>query len=582
MFVFLKYNKLFQSFIRYKANYDRLIFSLADNPRLKFAIVFIIYLLLAFSTLWHTMHVENWPANHDLNHNFKRVFIIARHLLQLDFLPVWSALDNLGAGSPQPLLYHKIFNLTAALLYCITSSYKVSFALTIAIYLIIGGFGMKKLCRYAGCNEFMSFCGGAMLIVANYTITNWLIRGAFAELVAAMFVPWFFVEFLRSLTKTRITKGLAFYSSLLVLSHSLIAYYGLLIAGTFGLCYAFYYRNLLKYLNPKNLFAPLAIALLVAGPYLFSMAVIGGDYDLSRLAEQYLPENEIQPINRYFWDKEWVWGRTFYGFTVQIDIIPMVLLVIGVLGLCMGLEKKFSGTAKENLGYLTERGCQILTFFSVTLILILFLQLPVALTVFYEIIPGASYIQFPWRLLALLTPALIALSLFLVTFPYATARRKTITTFFSNILTFCATLIMISYCGAYAGVEWESVKSISPEEQISFSYSKEFVPVSDTTNEPQHIANPNCNVFRHPGEAEMLDVHFTIECSAPSQVVLPIYCSPAHSVEIAGKIQRWQKNRDFPSMCSLSLPEGKTDLLVHMPTMSRLLKNIWMNYKPDN
>ena len=131
---------------------------------------------------------------------------------------MWSSSDAAGFGSPMPLLYHKLFYLLAAPLSLITGTIRSADLLVVAGALVLGAYGMYALTRALAASRLAATAPGCVLIVANYTVTNWLVRGALAELTAAMLVPWPLRSFIGALRGGRMSIGLGVWLALLWLA----------------------------------------------------------------------------------------------------------------------------------------------------------------------------------------------------------------------------------------------------------------------------------------------------------------------------------------------------------------------------
>jgi hypothetical protein len=102
---------------------------------------------------------------------------------------------------------------------------------------------------------------------------------------------------------------------------------------------------------------------------------------------------QFRPFDQYLADEKFVWGTQFNRVSVELNRYLVVsLLAFAFAAACLGrrLERR---TTRFLLG--------ALAFF-------VYLQLPIS-NWFYVHVPGASYLQFPWRLNAFMTPILIAL-----------------------------------------------------------------------------------------------------------------------------------------------------------------------------
>ena len=86
-----------------------------------------------------------------------------------------------------------------------------------------------------------------------------------------------------------------------------------------------------------------------------------------------------------------------------------------------------------------------------------------------------------------------------------------------------------------------------------------------------------CSLKRMTPIGESRLVSFTATCDQPSLVALPVFATSAHSVSAsrAGIDRDCIIERDSQSLCVVKLPEGITEVTVHMPTflsvISRLL-----------
>lgn len=167
-------------------------------------------------------------------------------------------------------------------------------------------------------------------------------------------------------------------------------------------------------LAPLLLLFGIGVLAILIGPYLGVQFLIAGDYDMSRIIPaEYRPENQIKPLNLYFWDANWHWGHVWNSYTVQLDWPVLLLLVTGLIYNIIVFVMRW----KNNGGFNPEQAWFSRLAVSLPVkALILVLALAFILqthwaTPFYRHVPGAEFIQFPWRLLGVITPCLIALAL---------------------------------------------------------------------------------------------------------------------------------------------------------------------------
>lgn len=137
-----------------------------------------VYLVVGLITLFPLWAYSVWPINHEGLSFFSRLHVYQQHFQAGDFLPIWSSLDNHGFGSPQPLFYHKLFYfVSTAFLYVFSGNLKVALITAVCFFLIVGAWGTRKLVLEIGGSAFAAFCAGLMMLLANYTVTDWLVRG---------------------------------------------------------------------------------------------------------------------------------------------------------------------------------------------------------------------------------------------------------------------------------------------------------------------------------------------------------------------------------------------------------------------
>src|SRR5207253_4129427 len=107
-------------------------------------------------------------------------------------LPVWSRFAPTGHGTPAPLFYHRLFYLVSGA-FAIPSGTPAGVRIALLFFLALGGMGMVAAARRLGAPWLHAIILGCYLPAANYTLTDWLVRGAMAEFSAMMLLPWVFL-----------------------------------------------------------------------------------------------------------------------------------------------------------------------------------------------------------------------------------------------------------------------------------------------------------------------------------------------------------------------------------------------------
>lgn len=531
-------------------------------PRVRVPLsVWLMCAVAASATLAPVWNAEGWPNNHDAWTFAQRTHIYARHLAALDLLPLWTSVDNGGFGSPFPLFYHRVFYLVAGPLALITGSNKLADALTIMLMLMVGGAGTFRLTRELGGGMLAGTFGGISLIAANYTLTDWLVRGAVAELSGAMIIPWVLSGFVRSLRDRVIRMELGVSMGLLWHAHSVMAFYlGLLLAVTAVVLLALRETSP-ALLDPRTAWPALGVFVLCVGPHLAVMSLFSHNYDVSRiLSWPFTPAFQFQEPLWYLWDTHWVPGHTRAGLTVQLDLAILALLALSVAA---GLKRR----------ELTRS--------------LLLSQMPVVIPVllcgalqagwsapFYEFVPGAAYIQFPWRLLGVITPSLIALAASMADRLLPPDKRLL-------AVGACAGWMM---AGSQAFVPLADGRvTVDPASMtaVSFSGFREYEPISAPPRAELQAAiearwrDLGCEVVRDGPDEETARVRFQVTCQRASAVPLPLYASAFHRVQVSGfeRSEPCGALADVPTVCVATVPTGSHVIEVQMPSLGVVLRS---------
>lgn len=539
--------------------------------------------LLAALTLLPVASAEGWPMNHEFNlpWNFNsfylRTLVYAEHMVQGDWFPIWSVADNNGFGSPQPLMYHKLFYLVSGAMLVMIGHMKASILLSLWLFLMVGASGIYALCRQMGCSRFLSWCGAAFLILANYTVTNWLIRGAMAEFAAAMLVPWViqsFIRWLQSDTRLYVHMGvLACSLGLLFLAHSVLAFYLIV-----ELAVSFVGLALCRQVNRQHLllgpvFLAVGILIVVTGPYIGAMRLVGASYDMTRIIPPpFLPENQMKPLSSYFWDTQWQWGTVWDSYTVQLDLPVLALIASGTI---LWVIQKSSHRPNQISASVDPATLLIIFLIGLSLALQTTWAIP-----FYRQFPGAAFIQFPWRLLGVITPCLIVFGLVLwqriepLRSPYA-ATLGLITAFW--------------ICGVWPPQRYGPTPAYTPNlSDFRFSAFGEYIPSKAGADLPYSTAsidtllsNAGCTLTSIPlRSGEALEASFELICTQPGIYPLPVFSSPLHQVSILPDENGIHQKAcvtfpETPTLCGVQLADSGTYIVrVRFPTFSGSLARL--------
>jgi len=284
-----------------------------------------------------------------------------------------------------------------------------------------------------------------------------------------------------------------------------------------------------------------------------------------------------------------------YGLTTVLDHAMLALLAASLLFMT-GVRTRWDPAAA--IGGTTRT--RIATIRPVLPLLILFglaflLQLPISAP-FYELVPGAMFLQFPWRLLALITPSLVVCAVVLAD----TALPSDIRLFALG----AASAWMIAGCGAFVPLQDSRIALDPPAlANISFSGFREFEPrIADPLADIQkkleaRWAEAGCSFRREAPAEETTVVSFVTSCPNATLLPLPIYASPVHLVTVGetrpggdgdgrgeaggggrgglGTSRPCAALADFPALCGAVVPAAQSSLLVRLPTIGSTISRVW-------
>jgi hypothetical protein len=526
------------------------------------------FILVSIVSIVPPLVKSGFPPNHEDDAFVLRTMVYAKHFQFGDLVPVWAASDNYGMGSPLPSLYHRLFYIVSGLVYAITNNSKIAIALALVVFTSVGVRYMFLTLRSFHCSLHIAMIGASTLPFLNYSVTNWLVRGAMAEYSAMMLIPLVLYLVKKSWDRGSIYAPIGFAFGCLFLAHSVIAYFTALIIGVVLL--AGYFSRALPwaFFSVKQIALSLLAFISVTWWSLLPMLYFRQRYDIGRLLPDFLNvQFQFRPATEYLWDSMWSWSNPPQLFTVQMDIF-LVLCLAGLL-----LMRRYT---RQHVGVFA------------ILALSLLLQNGRSWR-FYNAIPGAGFIQFPWRLSALSSVVL----LILVFIGLKQYKRLAVVIAVLTIM-ISGTWQRVNYYSYPDRLETQNSRTLS---DYSLSLFGEYLPAEGPLLEPdpassavfsewkplidEFIQNANaeaqCSLKRVASIGESRLVSFSVTCDQPSLVILPVFATSAHSISStrAGISHECIIERDSQSLCVVELPSGLTEVTVHMPTflsvISRLL-----------
>lgn len=353
-----------------------------------------VYLLLTRAVAW-SLFEPGWFENHERIAMFERVEAYRRAFVAHDFVPLWSPLAQNGHGSPMPLFYHRFFNSFAALWALKIGAYRAT-KLSILLFIAFGSLGMHRAARTLGVGTPLRFAAGALFATAPYLLTEWLVRGAVAELTAMAIVPWLLEATIRFSRGERVGIRLGLLASALYFAHSMICFFALpllVVAGVVSIVHApgeDVPRGMLRVLGAGLQFS--IVFLSFTAPFLVAVFLVRGRYSFNIL-EAIDPTREFVPVGRYLIDSGFEWGVEARLYSVEIGAATMALLAAVVFAIVLTRTRVWNGPV---------------AFMSIAFGMYAVLLHPKSAPL-YRVIPGASLLQFPWRLLVFLVPLAVLL-----------------------------------------------------------------------------------------------------------------------------------------------------------------------------
>lgn len=307
-------------------------------------------LLFSFFAMYPVWKIDGWPTNHDGMLLFDRVGAFYYEFQKGNFFPLWTSYGQNGYGSAFPFLYHRFFNTVGALLAFPLGSIYLGVKFSILLFLFIGGAGMYKLISKIGLNFQYALCAAILFIFANYTFTNWLIRGAVAELTAMIFIPWLFYYCIQLLLNRNTGFQIGLVLSCMFYSHIVICYYAFFTVIVFYFIYLLDSKKYLKLINYFPIFLTLLVILLLCSLYALGIIYYKKIYNFSVLVQEFSnPVNNFPLFERFLINRRYVWGKSGDNMTVEIGrVFNLLSIFITASTIFLLLFKKISFKSIEN------------------------------------------------------------------------------------------------------------------------------------------------------------------------------------------------------------------------------------------
>ena len=368
----------------------------------------LVLLLLAALVAVHPLLVHGNSCGHDMGFHLLS-WVDAAHQLRHGILyPHWTMPAAWNAGEPRFVFYPPLSWMLGASLvgaaHILHLPTSVAPMLYIWIALVAAGFAMHRLAQ-----NFVSpraaLIAAALYLANPYMLFNAFERSAFAELLAAAWIPLLLLAVLRERPTAR---GIAVPIALLWLTNAPAAVMG---------CYMFAVLAALRVLAAlvsSRREAPPTSALRLAASYLSGAAIglaLPAFYLLPAAYQRRFVQVDMAMIGNMRFQDNFLFDRTadaahnIVNHTISALAVALVALTVLVLSAIFLPTQRRT----QQPGRLLQQKESPSSFMSVSLaivtLLITFLLVPLS-TPLWNHVPELAFLQFPWRLLTILSAVL--------------------------------------------------------------------------------------------------------------------------------------------------------------------------------
>ncbi|MDM8520250.1 hypothetical protein QUF64_09390 [Anaerolineales bacterium HSG6] len=343
---------------------------------------------------------------HDAQHSIFYVVEFAQVLQDGYLWPRWSPDFTFGYGYPLFNIYSPLAIYSASVLYLLGLKITTAVKTVYVFAMIAAGLGMYGFVRRLF-GDNAGLLAGLVYIYAPFHLVDIFVRSAFAEFVALAIIPflfWAFTELVAAPTGIKIAlAGLAYGGLALTHHSSFFTFTPFLMIYILYLVLHVTYRAALQNDSTSNRLLSYGRQFVWHALPPFSAGVLGvalsAIYLIPALTETKYIKVEQWTSGSYsyldhfvyfsqFFSPMWGYGYAGIGtlddFSYQLGILPVILTCFALVTI---VSQRFPhhGTA---------------IFFFVSTIVIILLMSPLAVWV-WQVVPLATLVQFPWRLLGI-------------------------------------------------------------------------------------------------------------------------------------------------------------------------------------
>jgi hypothetical protein len=521
------------------------------------------------------LHSAGWPVNHDGAKMFFRTEVFAAHFSQGDLLPVWSGSDAFDFGTPMPTYYQRLYFSLAGLLYLLVGDLKGATLLALGLLMLLGALGMRAAVSVITTSRALQLVLPAAFLLSNYAYTDWLVRGAAAEFSAMMLVPWLLWWSIALVVRRHFSWWIVAIFPALFYAHNAIA---LVATPVPLLAFVVYLVRRLRAgeLGPELLVRPALSALATAGlvlPALFLQLRMNRDFDpTTKITQDFTIAGGFRDARDYLVDRDYTWLTSGGGYTVQLNLVSWLTLVAVAL--------LAAGRFARRRPVRPPQDATLLVL--VALAGYGFLQLRISQST-YDALPLLPQIQFPWRMLTLITPLLL-LGIALLCTPRERGPEQSP---WRRWWAAGAALWLAAYLLVSPAVAEDKLARLATLHSTSdeFYESGEYTPRTRapgndrdlTGGELQAVytqlrtAEPACGLRPVQADFEELERRFEASCPQAGTQPLPLTYSSYTQVWVNDRLTATLHDPHDPRLL-VPLPEGAAEIRVREPTVWRVLR----------
>ncbi|MBI1857010.1 hypothetical protein HY003_01180 [Candidatus Saccharibacteria bacterium] len=565
------------------------------NQKLFEAVFFMVTIIAIIACLSPILRHSGLPQNHEGLAFVERTYIYADHFRQGDFVPIWSSSDAYGMGTPLPLFYHKTFYYVSGLLFIILQSIKLAIVSSMALFMLVGVYGMRFCVRKLGNRDkLVLLIVPQLLLFSNYTFSNWLVRGAMAEFSAMMLIPWLLLWCLILVKDKKFTLWIVPVMFLLVEAHNVTALFGTVLL-FLALCIFLISTKGGVNLVWKRAVIAGGMLILLLVPQFALQAVFLKDYNPGKITQSgYLASENFRDPKLYFYDSKYVWLNNWQQLNTQIDLSISVLVAIAMLAIFTFIIFRVRKGIVSVKRFLDPSSL----FFIGSLLVLIVLQLKIAKPV-YQALPPLEFLQFPWRLLSYIAPLsilLIALALskfkgglylrifviiwlgsFLVFSPISNHFKYDF--FSSSFITGRHSIRSSGLEGDLLGIG-EYLPNVHQDGHIFTSKETlELYTSYYSSGKQTSVINGSCQIYSLPRkEFEQKTIKFSVTCAGLATVALPVSynrLSKIIDLESSKEIPSFRREDDPRLLINIPGAVNKQVIVVELPTISHIVKRLF-------